>query len=78
MFTLENRKISPEERACSCKALPAVAVSRGGRVFVSYLFKKAGEDGARRVKVAYSDEADIFDKIVITGGAGLKPKKSSG
>ena len=68
MFTLENRKISEKELSCSGKALPTVAVSREGRVFVSYLCGKT-DDGALRAKVAYAD-GDAFDKIAVNIEAG--------
>lgn len=64
MFTVENRKITDKELACASKTLPAVAVSRGGRVFVSYLCGKA-DDGARRAKVAFADDGENFGKIAV-------------
>lgn len=64
MFTVENRKISDKELACASKALPSVAVSKGGRVFVSYLCGK-DSDGARRVKVAYADDGESFTRIAV-------------
>lgn len=69
MFTVENRKMTPGERLCHARTLPTIAVSRGGRVFISYLcgLCKSGEraegDGARRAKLVYSDGGERFDTV---------------
>ena len=64
MFSVENREMSEKERLCASKRLPTVAVSRGGRVFVSYLCGDA-ENGAKRAKVAYADDGENFAKIAV-------------
>ena len=69
MLTVENRKITDKERACASKKLPAVALSQGGRVFVSYLCGSAC-DGAPRAKVAYADDGENFTMIAVNIEAG--------
>ena len=64
MLTVENREMHEKERLCASKMLPTVAVSRGGRVFVSYLCGSA-ENGAARAKVAYADDGENFSKIAV-------------
>ena len=65
MFTVENRKIRDKELACASKSLPTVAVSLGGRVFVSYLCGSVENGGARRAKVAYADDGENFTDIAV-------------
>ena len=65
MFTVENRKIRDKELACASKSLPTVAVSLGGRVFVSYLCGSVENGGARRAKVAYADDGENFTNIAV-------------